>query len=122
MKSTDILKIAANALSSKKAVDIFATRISDLTVLTDYFLIANGTSSTHVRSLAEEVEEKLSEGGVEPLNIEGRSTGWILLDYGSVVVHVFTKEARETYSLERLWADGDTVDIKDIIDSEEEVK
>lgn len=122
MKSTDILKIAANALSSKKAVDIFATRISDLTVLTDYFLIANGTSSTHVRSLAEEVEEKLSESNVEPLNIEGRSTGWILLDYGSVVVHVFTKEARETYSLERLWADGEIVDINDIIDSEEEVK
>ena len=91
-------------------------------MLTDYFLIANGTSSTHVKSLADEVEEKLSEQGVEPLNIEGRATGWVLLDYGSVVVHVFTKQARDTYSLERLWADGERVDLQDTAEAEEEQK
>ena len=122
MEAIYILKTAAGALSSKKAVDIFATRVADLTVLTDYFLIANGTSSTHVKSLADEVEEKLSEQGVEPLNIEGRATGWVLLDYGSVVVHVFTKQARDTYSLERLWADGERVDLQDTAEAEEEQK
>ncbi len=119
MNSVDILKIAAEALNEKKAVELYATRIAELTVLTDYFLIANGTSSTHVRSLAEEVEDKLSKAGLEPMNIEGRSTGWILLDYGSVVVHIFTKQARDTYNLERLWMDGEEVDINSLIGTEE---
>lgn len=122
MNSIDILKTAAQALNEKKAVDLFATKISELTVLTDYFLIANGTSTTHVRSLAEEVEDKLSKAGVEPKSIEGRATGWILLDYGSVVVHVFTKEARDTYSLERLWVDGEQVDLVGLIGDEGEAK
>lgn len=122
MNSIDILKTAAEALNEKKAVDLFATKISELTVLTDYFLIANGTSTTHVRSLAEEVEDKLSKAGVEPKSIEGRATGWILLDYGCVVVHVFTKEARDTYSLERLWVDGEQVDLVGLIGDEGEEK
>lgn len=114
MEGYEILKIAAGALSSKKAVNISAIKISELTVLSDYFLIAGGTSGTHVRALADEVEEKLSEAGVEPLGIEGKATGWILLDYGMVVVHVFTEQARETYDLERLWADGEKIDLSDI--------
>lgn len=122
MNSIDILKTAAEALNEKKAVDLFATKISELTVLTDYFLIANGTSTTHVRSLAEEVEDKLSKAGVEPKSIEGRATGWILLDYCCVVVHVFTKEARDTYSLERLWVDGEQVDLVELIGDEGEEK
>ena len=122
MNSIDILKTAAEALNEKKAVDLFATKISELTVLTDYFLIANGTSTTHVRSLAEEVEDKLSKAGIEPKSIEGRATGWILLDYGCVVVHVFTKEARDTYSLERLWVDGEQVDLVELIGDEGEEK
>lgn len=122
MNSIDILKTAAEALNEKKAVDLFATKISELTVLTDYFLIANGTSTTHVRSLAEEVEDKLSKAGVDPKSIEGRATGWILLDYGCVVVHVFTKEARDTYSLERLWVDGEQVDLVELIGDEGEEK
>ena len=122
MNSFEILKTAAEALNEKKAVDLFATKISELTVLTDYFLIANGTSTTHVRSLAEEVEDKLSKAGIEPKSIEGRATGWILLDYGSVVVHVFTKEARDTYSLERLWVDGEQVDLVELIGDEGEEK
>ncbi len=116
MEEMNILKIAAKALDSKKAINICAVKISELTVLTDYFLIANGTSSTHVRSLAEEVEEKLKEAGVSPLGIEGRATGWVLLDYGSVVVHVFTPEARETYGLEHLWADGEKYDVDALIE------
>ncbi len=120
MNSIEILKTAANAVADKKGIDIFATRVGDLTILTEYFLIANGTSSTHVRSLAEEVEDRLSKAGIEPINIEGRATGWILLDYGSVVVHIFTKETRETYNLERLWADGELVEITELIDTLED--
>lgn len=120
MEGRKILEIAANALNSKKAVDIFATKIDKLTVLTDYFLIAGGTSTTHVRALADEVEEKLSEAGVEPYNIEGKNSGWILIDYGTVVVHVFTKSARETYNLERLWADGETFNVSELLENPEE--
>ncbi len=119
MEGYEILKTAVKALDSKKAVDIAAIKIDELTVLTDYFLIAGGTSSTHVRSLADEVEDALSKEGVEPLGIEGRATGWILLDYGTVVVHVFTREARDTYDLERLWADGEKCDIEEFIQATE---
>ena len=69
-----------------------------------------------MRALAGEVEDQLSKLGVEADHIEGRATGWILLDYGSVVVHVFHKESREYYNLERLWADGKVIDIQDMID------
>ena len=120
MNSNEILKQAALALSKKKGVDLCAVRVGDLTVLTEYFLIVNGTSTTHVRALAEEVEDRLEQQGVRPQAIEGRATGWILLDYGSVVVHVFTKDARETYSLERLWCDGESVDLSAWIAQEEE--
>lgn len=111
MEPLDILKTAIRALSDKKAQDIEAIQIGDLTILADYFLIASGTSSTQVKALAEEVEFKLSEQGLEPHHIEGRSTGWILLDYRSVVVHVFHKESRDFYQLERLWTDGKRLDL-----------
>ena len=83
--------------------------------MADYFIIANGTSNTHVRALAEEAEYALSEAGVKPRNIEGRSTGWILLDYGSVMIHVFTPKDRDYYNLERLWQDGEEIDISEFI-------
>lgn len=108
------LKIV-KALDEKKAEDIKLIRISELTVLADYFIIANGTSNTHVRALAEEVEYASEQYGVSPKNIEGKSTGWILLDYGDIVVHVFTPHDRDYYSLERLWKDGIFEDIDDII-------
>ena len=115
METIKILEIAANALDSKKALDISAIKVSDLTVLTEYFLMASATSSTHVRSLAEEVEEKLSEAGIEPNHIEGRATNWILLDYGSIIVHVFTRDAREYYGLDRIWDDGEHFDLEELL-------
>ena len=111
METLSILEIAAKALDSKKAIDLEAIKVSDLTIITDYFLMATATSSTHVRALADEVEEMLSRAGVEPNHIEGKATGWILLDYGSVVVHVFDKKSREFYQLERLWNDGEPYDL-----------
>lgn len=110
-----ILKCAIKALEDKKALDVSLIEISDLTIVTDYFLLATGTSSTHVRSLADEVDHALSQIGIEPHHIEGRATGWVLLDYNGVVVHVFSKESREFYSLDKLWNDGRQVELSSLL-------
>lgn len=110
-------KETAKILSDKKAVDIKVIEISDVSVIADYMVIATGNSSTHVKALADEVEEQLDDMGVSVSHIEGyRSNSWILLDYIDVIVHVFSNEAREYYDLERLWEDGTDIDISDIID------
>ncbi len=115
MLPADIAKIAVKALDSKKGENITLIATTDVTVISDYFLIVNGNSNTHVKSLADEAEYALSQAGVEPIHIEGKATGWILLDYGSVMIHVFTPEAREYYNLEKLWADGEIQDISSMI-------
>ena len=119
MESNEILKIAANALNEKKAKELSAVKVADLTVLTEYFLMATATSSTHVRALADEVEDKLEESGVKPHHIEGRATGWLILDYGSVIVHIFSREQREFYGLDKMWSDGEAVNIDDILNISE---
>ncbi|MCM1485010.1 MAG: ribosome silencing factor, partial [Faecalibacterium sp.] len=101
---------------NKKAIDIKAIHITEFSIVADYFIIASGTSNTHVKALADEVEYELGQLGVKPNHIEGRATGWILLDYGSVIVHVFTGESREYYNLERLWSDANALDLSDIIE------
>ena len=115
MDNKELVSIAVKALDNKKAEEIKVIKISELTVMADYFIIANGNTNTHVRSLAEEVEYELSKAGEQVRSIEGRSTGWVLLDYSSVLVHVFTPRDREYYNLERLWQDGEEIDISDII-------
>lgn len=112
MEGLELVKVAAKALDDKKAQNLMAIKISKVTVIADYFVFATATSSTHVRALAEAVEEKLSEQGVEPNHIEGKSTGWILLDYGDTVVHVMDAATREFYGLEHTWSDGEILDIK----------
>ena len=111
MEPYDIIKTAAAALDDKKAQDIEAIQVRDLTILADYFLVASGSSSTQVKALADEVETKLSERGIEPHHIEGRATSWILLDYGTVIVHVFHAEARAFYHLDKMWSQGKKVGI-----------
>ncbi|MGI6279888.1 MAG: ribosome silencing factor [Acutalibacteraceae bacterium] len=120
MESFEILKIAANALNDKKAKDISAVKIDTLTILTEYFLICTGTSSTQIRALCDEVEEKLEEAGVRPHHIEGRSSGWIVLDYGSVIIHIFGKNEREFFSLDKMWSDGEPVNLDEILTSSRE--
>ena len=115
MDNKEIFRIAANALNDKKARDLALIEISELTVLADYFLIATATSSTHVHSLADEVEAKLKEAGVEPHHIEGRTTGWIVLDYSSVIIHIFTPDQRVFYDLDRMWSDGKPLDLDEIL-------
>lgn len=116
MSSLEILKIAANAINSKKGKDINAVRVEDLTVLCEYFLICSGGSSTQVRALADEVESKLKEAGVMPHHIEGKASGWIALDYGSVVVHVFGYKEREFYALDKMWADAEQINLDTILE------
>ncbi|MBQ4365603.1 MAG: ribosome silencing factor [Clostridia bacterium] len=115
MKELELTKAIAKVLDKKKALDIKAIHITEYSIVADYFIVASGTSNTHVKSLADDVEFELKQQGVEPDHIEGRATGWILLDYGSVIVHVFTPESREYYNLERLWSDAQTVDLSDVV-------
>ena len=104
------------ALDEKKGIDIKLLKIDKVSSLADYFLICTGTSNTHVKTLCDYAEYTLEELGEPMIGREGhRGNAWELLDFGSVVVHVFTQEAREFYSLERLWADAEKIDLKDIV-------
>ena len=104
MTTLEQAKETAKILSEKKGLDIKVIEISDVSVIADYMVIATGNSSTHVKALADEVEEQLDNMGVSVSHVEGyRSNSWILLDYIDIIVHVFSNEAREYYDLERLW-------------------
>ena len=104
------------ALDEKKGVNIQLLKIDKVSSLADYFLICTGTSSTHVKTLCDYAEYTLEQLGEPMLGREGhRGNSWELLDFGSIVVHVFTEEAREFYCLERLWADAEKVDLSEII-------
>ena len=112
----EIAYAVTKALDEKKGMNIKLLKIDKVSSLADYFLICTGTSNTHVRTLCDFAEYTLEELGEPMLGREGhRGNSWELLDYGTIVVHVFTEEAREFYSLERLWADAETVDISDVI-------
>lgn len=113
------LELIVKSLDSKRGEDIQAIKIADLTILADYFVIVNGTSNTHARTLADEVEYQLSQQGIEPDRREA-DTGstWIILDYGDIIVHVFYKETRNFYKLEGVWADGEQIDISSLITKE----
>ena len=115
MTELELTKEIVKVLDRKKAIDIKAIKITEHSIVADYFVIASGTSNTHVKSLANEIEYELGLKGVEPHHIEGRATGWILLDYGTVLVHVFTRETREYYNLEHLWQDAERVDLSDVL-------
>ena len=115
MTPKETAHIAVKALDEKKGENITLIKTEKITVVADYFVIVNGNSNTHVKSLADEAEYALSQAGIEANHIEGKATGWILLDYGSVMIHIFTPEAREYYNLEKLWADGESVDISSLI-------
>ena len=107
----EIAAIAAKALDDKKARDVTVLKTAEQTVLADYFVICSGTSAPHVKALVDEVDRRLSEAGEDLIRREGlRSDIWVLMDFGCVIVHVFTDEARKFYNLERLWSDAEEVD------------
>ena len=116
LSAKEVAYEVTKALDAKKGMDIKLLRIDEVSSLADYFLICTGTSNTHVKTLCDYAEYTMEQLGEKLLGREGhRGNSWELLDYGSVVVHVFTEEAREFYALERLWADAESVDISQII-------
>lgn len=116
MTSLELAIQAAKVLDTKKAKDLKVIGIRDVSILADYFVLATGTSNTHVKALADETEFQLEESKVKPGHKEGyRSNSWILIDYGTVVVHVFTEESRQFYDLDRLWRDGEQVNLSEYI-------
>ena len=115
MTSLEKAKSIAKILDKKKAIDIIGIETKELTVMSDYFIIASGTSNTHVRALADEVDDEMKKLGVEVDHIEGRATGWILLDYNDVLVHIFQPESRQYYNIERLWNDAARIDLSDVL-------
>ena len=113
--SKEIARLAIEALEDKKAEDIKIIDISELSVIADYFIIAGGSNRSQIQALSDNVEEKLGRAGHHKKQVEGYDTAnWILMDFGDVIVHVFDKENRLLYDLERIWRDGRQVSVEDL--------
>lgn len=114
-KSLNMSKLAIEALEDKKAEDIRVLDISDVSVIADLFIIAGGSNKNQVQALCDNVTEKLGRAGFPENHIEGYETAnWILLDFGDIIVHIFDKENRTLYDLERIWRDGKTVELSEL--------
>ena len=106
-----------DVLDAKKAKNIKVLRVNDHTVITDYFVICTGNSSTQVKSLGGEVEYKIGLRGVDPEHFEGRdNNGWIVLDYSHVIVHIFSRENRDFYQLDKLYGDAEEIPFQGLDD------
>ena len=117
MTAKEKARCAYLALDEKKAEDITVIDISGVSTVADYFIIANGTNSNQVLAMVDNVEEQLHKAGYDPKQVEGyRQGNWVLLDYIDIIVHVFDKENRLFYDLERIWRDGKCIDIKELED------
>ncbi len=120
MDSLVLSKNVMNLLDDKKAGSIISIDVSKVTTLTDYFIICSGTSDRHRKSLADDVQELMENEKLEMLSKEGyRTANWILLDYGYVVVNIFSTDARDKYDLERLWSDGSLSELRKMKKAEE---
>lgn len=116
-QSREMTRIAYEALDNKKGEDIQIIEIKDISVIADYLIIANGSNTSQVQALADNVEECLTKRGYEPRAVEGiRNSSWILMDYNDIIVHVFSKEDRLFYDLERIWRDGKNIKIEELED------
>ena len=114
-QSKEMVKIAYHALSDKKGEDIKIIDITGISVLADYFIIANGNSDSQVNALVDNVEEELHKAGYPLKQREGQASGsWVLLDFGDIIVHVFDKENRLFYDLERIWKDGKSITAEEL--------
>lgn len=112
MSNIETLKTIISALEDKKAENIKLIDISEISTVADYFIITNGSNRSQIQALSDNVQEKLAVNGIHPKNIEGYNTAnWILLDYSDILIHIFDKESRGFYDLERIWRDGIFVDI-----------
>ena len=112
LKSRALAIQTAKAALKKKAADVIVLDLTGLTVIADYFVICSGESTTQVTSIAESIQQELAKKHVRSLGVEGSAySHWILIDYGDVVIHVFEKETRSYYNLEKLWMDAKTLEI-----------
>lgn len=110
-QAKEMTRLAMEALEDKKAEDIRIIDISDVSVMADYFIIASGSNRSQIQTLTDNVEEKLGRAGHPVKHIEGYgSANWILMDFGDIIVHIFDRENRLFYDLERIWRDGKTID------------
>ena len=121
LTSLEMAELAVRTLDSKKAKDIKVLETRDITVLADYFILCTAGSTTQIKTLSDELDKVLRDKGEPALRTEGyRSGGWVLVDFGVIVVHIFLKDIREFYALERLWRDAREVDIDKWIIEENE--
>ncbi|MCB6308626.1 ribosome silencing factor [Mediterraneibacter glycyrrhizinilyticus] len=115
VQAKEMAKIAYHALDEKKGEDIRIIDIAGISVLADYFIIANGSSESQVQAMVDNVEEEMHKAGYSLKQREGYGSGnWVLLDFGDVIVHVFDKENRLFYDLERIWRDGKNIEITEL--------
>ena len=116
MKAKEMAKLAIKAMEDKKAEDISLIDISEVSVIADYFLIASGSNRSQIQAIIDNVEETLGRAGAALKQIEGYDTAnWVLMDYGDIIVHVFDRDNRLFYDLERIWRDGKKVDIESFL-------
>jgi len=116
LTSYEMAILLAKALDSKKGEDIKVLKTEELTTLADYFVLCTASSSTQVKAMSDACEEAMEKNGEQAHHIEGHRGGtWLLMDFSSVVVHVFTDEARKFYDLERLWADAQEIDLSEVL-------
>lgn len=118
-REKEMTKIALKALDDKMALDVKVIDIHQVSVLADYFIIASGSNPNQVQAMVDNVEEMLTKAGFEPKQIEGtKNSSWILMDYGDLIIHVFDEENRLFYDLERIWRDGEIIDMKDFLEKD----
>ncbi len=116
LSTKEVMEMIVKALDSKKGRDISVLKTEKVTIIADYFIICTATSTTHIKTLSDEAGKILSEAGEPPLRVEGyRAGGWVLMDFGCCVVHLFLDEMRKFYDLERLWSDAEKVDISRLV-------
>lgn len=110
--AAEVAKVIAEVLDAKKGRDVKIIHVEEKTVIAEYFVLCTGNSSTQVKGLVGEVEYQLERRGVKPYNVEGRdNNSWILMDYSNIIVHVFSREARDFYNLDKLYGDSSTVSV-----------
>ena len=115
MTSRELAKLAYESIDEKKGIDIRIIDISNISVIADYFIIAGGSNQRQIETISDNVEEKLGKAGITPKSIEGNhKSSWILMDYRDVIIHIFNQEDRLFYDLERIWADGSTIEAADL--------